>query len=65
MGKIMYFKISFINNNHDAMMQYFNMNGNADNKSVACQKNLMHHFSGQFSIMEFVEMAPDLLLRSF
>jgi hypothetical protein len=50
--------------NHGVMMQYFDMNVNSDKKSVACQKVLMHHFSGQFSMMEFEEMEPDLLMRS-
>ena len=50
--------------NQMAMMQYFIMNINSDKKSVACQKVLMQHFSGQFSMMEFEEMEPDLLMRS-
>jgi hypothetical protein len=50
--------------NQIAMMQYFIMNINSDKKSVARQKVLMHHFSGQFSMNEFEQMGPDLLMRS-
>jgi hypothetical protein len=43
------------------------MNSNADKKSVARHKVLMHHFSdfsGHFSMMEFKGMEPELLMRS-
>jgi hypothetical protein len=50
---------------HSQMMQYFEMNRNGDKKFVACQKVLMHHFSGQFSMKDFEDMmAPDLLIHS-
>jgi hypothetical protein len=50
---------------HSRMMQYFEMNRNADKKFVARQKVLMHHFSGQFSMKDFEDMmAPDLLIHS-
>ena len=48
--------------NHSAMRQYFDMNINSDKKSVARQKVLMHHFSGQFSMKDFKAMSPYLLL---
>ena len=40
------------------------MNSNSDKKAVACRKVFMHHFSGQFSMMEFEDMIPELLMRT-
>jgi hypothetical protein len=48
----------------NVMWQYLIRNRNDDEKAVARQKVLMHHFSGQFSMKDFEEMKSELLMRS-